>query len=250
MTLWPGCPTPSSSSGRSGSGPIDLEVGWAERVAILGPNGSGKTTLLGALLGRLPLTSGTQWLGPASWSASSTRPEPFWRRPLLAAFQAGAGSVVGERPGRCWPSSASGPTTSRPAASLSPGERTRAVLALLMARGVNCLVLDEPTNHLDLPAIEQLEQALDTYDGTLLLVTHDRRLLDAVHIDRTISRSRLFHAAMFAGWLGLGWRFVHPKRTEEGGRVTRRSASGCSSPCSPPPRSAMPSACAVQHPDL
>ena len=65
----------------------------------------------------------------------------------------------------------------RPTASLSPGERTRAALALLQASGVNLLVLDEPTNHLDLPAIEQLESALDSYDGTLLLVTHDRRML-------------------------------------------------------------------------
>ena len=68
----------------------------------------------------------------------------------------------------------------RPAATLSPGERTRAALALLQARGVNLLVLDEPTNHLDLPAIEQLESALATYPGTLLLVTHDRRMLAAV----------------------------------------------------------------------
>ena len=75
----------------------------------------------------------------------------------------------------------------RPAASLSPGERTRASLALLQAVGVNCLVLDEPTNHLDLPAIEQLEQALESYAGTLLLVTHDRRLLKAVRVDRTVS---------------------------------------------------------------
>ena len=74
----------------------------------------------------------------------------------------------------------------RPAASLSPGERTRAALALLQARGVNLLVLDEPTNHLDLPAIEQLEQALDTYPGTLLLVTHDRRMLAAVHTTRQL----------------------------------------------------------------
>ena len=66
---------------------------------------------------------------------------------------------------------------------LSPGERTRAALALLQARGVNLLVLDEPTNHLDLPAIEQLEQALDGYDGTLLLVSHDRRLLENVRLD-------------------------------------------------------------------
>jgi len=74
----------------------------------------------------------------------------------------------------------------RPAAGLSPGERTRAALALLQARGVNCLVLDEPTNHLDLEAIEQLELALADYPGTLIIVTHDRRLADAVQVDRVI----------------------------------------------------------------
>ena len=68
----------------------------------------------------------------------------------------------------------------------SPGERTRAALALLQARGVNLLVLDEPTNHLDLPAIEQLESALAHYPGTFLLVTHDRRMLDAVHTTRRL----------------------------------------------------------------
>ena len=67
---------------------------------------------------------------------------------------------------------------------LSPGERTRAAMALLQARGVNLLVLDEPTNHLDLPAIEQLEQALASYDGALLLVSHDRRLLENVRLDQ------------------------------------------------------------------
>jgi ATPase subunit of ABC transporter with duplicated ATPase domains len=55
-----------------------------------------------------------------------------------------------------------------------------------MATGVNCLVLDEPTNHLDLAAIEELERALEGYDGTLLLVTHDRQLLDAVEVGRTV----------------------------------------------------------------
>lgn len=74
----------------------------------------------------------------------------------------------------------------RPARTLSPGERTRAALALLQGRGVNLLVLDEPTNHLDLPTIEQLESALASYPGTLLLVTHDRRMLDAVHTTRRI----------------------------------------------------------------
>ena len=75
---------------------------------------------------------------------------------------------------------------SRPASSLSPGERTRAVLALLMATGVNFLVLDEPTNHLDLEAIEELERALEEFDGTLLLVTHDRRFLDRFRATRTL----------------------------------------------------------------
>ena len=74
----------------------------------------------------------------------------------------------------------------RPARSLSPGERSRAVLALLQSRGVNCLVLDEPTNHLDLPAIEQLELALEAWNGTLLLVTHDRRLLERVELTREV----------------------------------------------------------------
>lgn len=69
-----------------------------------------------------------------------------------------------------------------PVKSLSPGERTRASMALLQARGVNLLVLDEPTNHLDVPAIEQLEEALEAYEGALLLVTHDRRLLENVRL--------------------------------------------------------------------
>jgi ATPase subunit of ABC transporter with duplicated ATPase domains len=68
--------------------------------------------------------------------------------------------------------------------SLSGGEAARLVFARLAADQPNVLVLDEPTNHLDLPAIEQLESALDSYPGTLLLVTHDRRMLDAVRVTR------------------------------------------------------------------
>ena len=70
--------------------------------------------------------------------------------------------------------------------SLSPGERTRANLAMFQGQGVNCLVLDEPTNHLDLAAIEQLEQALDRFVGTLLLVTHDRAFAAAVRTTRML----------------------------------------------------------------
>ena len=74
----------------------------------------------------------------------------------------------------------------RPAGTLSPGERTRAELAVFQALGVNFLVLDEPTNHLDLPAIEQLEAALRRFAGTLVLVTHDRRMLESVELTRTL----------------------------------------------------------------
>jgi len=168
-------------------GPIDLQLDWRDRVAVTGPNGSGKTTLLGLLLGRLTPSTGRVDLGAgvligevdqarAAFEGDEPLVEVFARqlpdwptaevRTLLAKFGLGGHHIA------------------RPAASLSPGERTRAALALLQGRGVNLLVLDEPTNHLDLPAIEQLEQALESFDGTVLLVTHDRRMLDTVRLTR------------------------------------------------------------------
>jgi ATPase subunit of ABC transporter with duplicated ATPase domains len=172
-------------------GPVSLEIGWGERIAIVGPNGSGKTTLLLALLGRLPLDAGDRYLGPgvvvgemdqgrATFAGDDT---------LLDAFIAATGLTVSEARSLLAKFGLGAEHVIRAASSLSPGERTRAVLARFQAQGVNCLVLDEPTNHLDLPAIEQLEQALDGYDGTLLLVTHDRRLLEAVHLTRAIDAS-------------------------------------------------------------
>ncbi|MFD8154796.1 ABC-F family ATP-binding cassette domain-containing protein [Streptomyces sp. NPDC001046] len=170
-------------------GPVSLQIDWADRVAVTGANGSGKSTLLAALLGRVPLDAGHAALGSGvllgevdqarklfhgpqslldAFRAAVPDTEPVEVRTLLAKFGLGTGHVL------------------RPAATLSPGERTRAALALLQGRGVNLLVLDEPTNHLDLPAIEQLESALDAYEGTLLLVTHDRRMLDAVRITRRL----------------------------------------------------------------
>jgi ATPase subunit of ABC transporter with duplicated ATPase domains len=170
-------------------GPVDAEVGGGERVAILGPNGAGKSTFLAALLGRLPLAAGTQWLGPGTvvGEIDQARVLLAGEASLLPAFQRASGLKVAHEARTLLAKFGLGPDhIARAVESLSPGERTRAVLALLMARGVNCLVLDEPTNHLDLAAIEQLEVALDSFEGTLLLVTHDRELLDNVRIDRIL----------------------------------------------------------------
>lgn len=170
-------------------GPAHLQIDWADRVAITGANGAGKSTLLALLLGRLTPDSGSATLGSGvlvgevdqarglflgdeplleAFCAAVPETEPAEVRTLLAKFGLKAVHVL------------------RPAATLSPGERTRAALALLQGRGVNLLVLDEPTNHLDLAAIEQLEGALESYEGTLLLVTHDRRMLEAVQVTRRL----------------------------------------------------------------
>ncbi|HEY3140201.1 MAG TPA: ABC-F family ATP-binding cassette domain-containing protein [Acidimicrobiales bacterium] len=168
-------------------GPVSLDVRWADRLAIVGPNGSGKTTLLAALLGRIPLTAGERWLGPGVvvGEISQGRDEFAGAATLLDGFQRRSGlATASEARSLLAKFGLSADHVARPPESLSPGERTRATLAVLQAVGVNLLVLDEPTNHLDLPAIEQLEQALTTFTGTLILVTHDRQLLEAVACDR------------------------------------------------------------------
>ena len=169
-------------------GPVSLQVDAGERIGITGPNGAGKSTLLRLLLGRRPPDEGRASLGAnvAIGEIDQARADlagpgrlvdrfeqrvPSWPtadvRTLLAKFGLRADHVE------------------RQVDELSPGERTRAGLALLQACGTNVLVLDEPTNHLDLAAIEQLEQALESYDGALLLVTHDRRMLANVRVDRS-----------------------------------------------------------------
>ncbi|GAA1921829.1 ABC-F family ATP-binding cassette domain-containing protein [Streptantibioticus ferralitis] len=170
-------------------GPVDLQVDWADRIAITGANGSGKSTLLGALLGRIPLAAGAASLGPGVvvGEVDQARRLFYGDEALLEAFEAVVPDMAtAEVRTLLAKFGLKSDHVLRPAATLSPGERTRAALALLQGRGVNLLVLDEPTNHLDLPAIEQLESALASYDGTLLLVTHDRRMLGAVRTNRRI----------------------------------------------------------------
>jgi ATPase subunit of ABC transporter with duplicated ATPase domains len=170
-------------------GPVNLQVNWADRVAITGPNGAGKSTLIGALLGRVPLSSGSASLGSGVSVGEVDQARSLFDgpAPLLEAFAARVPDHVPEETRTLLAKfGLRGDHVLRPASSLSPGERTRAALALLQARGVNLLVLDEPTNHLDLPAIEQLESALDGYPGTFLLVTHDRRMLESVSVTRRL----------------------------------------------------------------
>jgi ATPase subunit of ABC transporter with duplicated ATPase domains len=169
-------------------GPVDLEVAWGERLAILGPNGSGKTTLLRAILGEVDLASGSRWLGPGVHVGllDQTRSRYGGDEALLPGFMAATGYDRSEARSLLAKFGLGPDHVDRPGRALSPGERTRALLAELMANGVNVLVLDEPTNHLDLEAIEQLEAALDGFDGTVLLVTHDRAFLEAVHVTRTV----------------------------------------------------------------
>ncbi|NQX17064.1 ABC-F family ATP-binding cassette domain-containing protein [Rathayibacter sp. VKM Ac-2857] len=168
-------------------GPVSLQVDAGDRIGITGPNGAGKSTLLSLLLGRSAPEEGGASLGAsvAIGEIDQARAMLASDVPLADAFEA----LVPE-----WPTAEvrtllakfglKADHVSRPVGELSPGERTRAALALLQARGTNLLVLDEPTNHLDLAAIEQLEQALEAYEGTLLLVTHDRRMLETVQLTR------------------------------------------------------------------
>jgi ATPase subunit of ABC transporter with duplicated ATPase domains len=168
-------------------GPVSLQVDAGDRIGITGPNGAGKSTLLRLLLGRAVPNEGMASLG-----TSVAIGEIDQARALLAGSTSLASSFEAQVPD--WPVAEvrtllakfglKADHVSRPVDELSPGERTRAGLALLQATGVNLLVLDEPTNHLDLVAIEQLEQAIDSYEGTLLLVTHDRRMLETVRLNR------------------------------------------------------------------
>ncbi|MFC8303898.1 ABC-F family ATP-binding cassette domain-containing protein [Specibacter sp. NPDC057265] len=167
-------------------GPVSVQVNAGERIGITGPNGAGKSTLLKLLLGRVAPDQGTASLGAnvAIGEVDQARSQFPEQVPLGDTFEELVPEMnQGEVRTLLAKFGLKADQVTSPVGALSPGERTRASLALLQARGVNVLVLDEPTNHLDLQAIEQLEEALESYEGTLLLVTHDRRLLENVQLD-------------------------------------------------------------------
>jgi ATPase subunit of ABC transporter with duplicated ATPase domains len=170
-------------------GPIDLDIHRGDRIALLGANGTGKSTLLAALTGELPLTSGTRRAGRSTVIGilRQGRTEFDGAEPLIDRFRTSTGLAIDEARTLLAKFDLGADDVMRPCGELSPGERTRAGLAVLMARRVNCLMLDEPTNHLDIPAIEELERSLDAFPGTLVLATHDRRLLERVRIGRRVT---------------------------------------------------------------
>ena len=183
----------------------ELVLERGEHVALVGPNGSGKTTLLETLLGRREPAGGTVKLGHGVEAAyfSQHDVELDERGSVLSCAMAMTGlqrpqaqSLLGRFLFSGWDEH------EKPVTALSGGERRRLALAVVVASGANLLILDEPTNHLDLESREALEAALEAFPGTVLVVSHDRALLDAV-AERTVAIEEHELRSYDGGWADL-----------------------------------------------
>src|SRR6476469_5497718 len=168
---------------------VNFAIERGEHVALVGPNGAGKTTLLETLLGRREPKQGKLRFGhgvePAYFSQHEVELDESRTVLSLTQHETGlqrpqAQNLLGRFLFTGWD------MHERPVSALSGGERRRLALALVVASGANLLLLDEPTNHLDLESREALEAALDAFPATVLIVSHDRALLDAI-ADRTLA---------------------------------------------------------------
>jgi ATP-binding cassette subfamily F protein 3 len=161
---------------------VDLAVERGQRVAVVGPNGAGKTTLVETLIGVRRAREGRVSIGHRvsvgyfSQHAQELRPDLS----IVETVVAGTGLTTTQARTLLGRFLFGGDAVERPVEGLSGGERRRLSLVQLIAHGGNLLVLDEPTNHLDIESREALEEALDAYDGTVLMVSHDRALIDLV----------------------------------------------------------------------
>ncbi len=210
-----------------------------EHVALVGPNGSGKTTLLETVLGQRPASAGTAHLGHGVQVAyfSQHEAELDARMTVLQAAQAGTGlqrpqaqNLLGRFLFSGWE------VHEKSVGALSGGERRRLALAVVVASGANFLVLDEPTNHLDLESREALEEALEAFPGTVLLVSHDRALLDAV-AHRTLAIESRALRGYDGGWADYVRRRDLPSAAEEPAPPTRKTKPDRPSAARPKPPS-------------
>jgi ATP-binding cassette subfamily F protein 3 len=183
----------------------DAEL-WLERgehVSLVGPNGTGKTTMLEALVGHRPLDGGRLRSGHnvkvGYLSQHAEELEAGGARTVLEAAQKRTGLSPNQARALLGRFLFSGDDAEKPLDGLSGGERRRLSLAIVVSSGANVLILDEPTNHLDLESRESLEDALREFQGSLLLVTHDRALLDAVGT-RTIAVEDHKLRSYVGGW--------------------------------------------------
>jgi ATP-binding cassette subfamily F protein 3 len=218
---------------------------WLERgehVSLVGPNGAGKTTLIEAVAGRRPLDGGALKVGHnVKLGYLSQHAEELGSTgTALEAAQRATGLTPNKARALLGRFLFSGEEAEKPMAGLSGGERRRLSLAVVVASETNVLILDEPTNHLDLDAREALEDALQAFEGAVLLVSHDRALLDAVG-----SRTVAFENGHLHSYQG-GWAEYARVRAE------RRTPEPVPAKPKPPkpakaPKRAGPSKNAVKH---
>ncbi len=170
-------------------GPTSLEITREDRVAIIGVNGAGKSTLLKLMTAELKPDEGEVNIGPSVSFGRLDQDHRLIERGISVFDNAQKnikGMPVSEIRSLLSKFNLKADIIDRNASSISPGERARLQLAIIMANGANTLLLDEPTNHLDLEAQEQLEIALQAFNGTLLLVSHDREFIKNIGVNRII----------------------------------------------------------------
>jgi ATP-binding cassette, subfamily F, member 3 len=166
---------------------LELTVMHGERVGFVGANGAGKSVLLKTVVGELEPTEGEVWVGPSirigylAQDQETLDPESSPLETVRYSHRCSEGEAVALLMKFLFPYE----QVRRANKLLSGGERTRLQLLLLMVAGPNLLVLDEPTNHLDIESVEALEAALEEFDGTVAVISHDRYFLDRI-VDRIV----------------------------------------------------------------
>jgi ATP-binding cassette subfamily F protein 3 len=184
---------------------VELWLERGEHVSLVGPNGTGKTTLIETLAGRRPLAAGrlstghNVKVGYLSQHADELGAGGPPEQSVLDAAQRATGLSPGKARALLGRFLFSGEEAEKPLSGLSGGERRRLSLAVLVQSGANVLILDEPTNHLDIESREALEDALRAFTGAILLVSHDRALLDAVGTRTIAVEDRSLHSYV-GGW--------------------------------------------------